>query len=259
MLVNTNKETSDFKEMQKLLADPEEKKVIDLIRYLSPDCEFVKKEHEYGIQLEKKQHADEYGLIVINKADIRKELVKYNLHFYNSTNFTGEYDLDFVKKMNETIVNNRLNKVDGDTFRESLFFISEKENDKSLEGQNSNPIKLALYKLPEKNGYYAILNKNSDYATMINYYKGIKNYSSFQMRLCFLLETFISLLLLYVFFYKADFVSTTGILSVVGMFFISAIISVIRMGLRESHKDEFDHYQSYFLEYYNNKTNGLSD
>lgn len=174
--INNNEEDKGVVEMQKLLSNPDDAKVADLMRTMSPNSKWVARENEVGVRIEKsklKHIGDSF-----TKNEIVNDAIKYNLSFIRATQYEGDYSIDFARNLEKFISEKGL-AVSPDDARVKLFVLfpnklSWKRKRGLYEGGDcKNP--LVFFNV---GGYYILIDGKKDFITIQNWYLGLRENSS---------------------------------------------------------------------------------
>ena len=115
------------------------------------------------------------------------------------------------------------------------------------DGPDMRPVKdpLMFYRVEEGN-YFVLIDGSKNYVSLFNYWLGIKNYSETLCRTAISIEnTLIAVIIFYSFSYIYDW-HATSIWWIIMLMIVGFLTHFIRMGLRSSHHDGIDHYDSSF-------------
>lgn len=255
MLKRKDEKFVEINTMQGLLGDPETKKIVDLAKYLAPQGKLIEREQKYGEYLEKDKLTKEYGLDIFSMREVVEECYKYNLAIIPARNYKGDFDLKFLRKMDETIEASNLNAV-SKQYRDELYFVGRRKADvegcSEIEGDKIN---MAFFKIPGR-PYYALLNRNDEHVNLFNAYMGVRYRKPWTHRMLFTGEVYFTLMILLTFFNSAFFNMNAGyyILSVlfVGISFL--ITSIVMSKYESNHSyEQCKHDHNYFLTYYKRK------
>ncbi len=166
----------ELKKLQLLLADPNESQYLDFSRKLSPDGQLVKKENELAIEMVKEKYGEQYNP-TYSSAEIRAEMLKYNLAFMKAEYFKGEYSMDFLKKLKLFIEEKKLSVSDYDLKKQIYVLAPDTFEDSEHFNVDENCKDPLLFFNVEK-GYYTLLDGDKNYINPYQRYLGIKRRTS---------------------------------------------------------------------------------
>jgi len=255
MLKKTNEEMQELSSMQRMLGNPEESRLIDLVQKLSPKGKMVQRTNEYGVFLEKNAQTNEYGINCFSEKEIIDECKKYNLIMIHCNDYTGDYDLNFIKKVDESIKDAKLNKVDGDSYGNAFYLVGKRKHGKIMRKTTDfadGKIRMAFYKVPGS-PYYAMLNNNDSHINIVSIYKGYKFRNEANLRITQMLENsmvalFICALLRWQYGWFTNFGPWAIFFTLLGIAVLSFVAMLIRMAAAPSHVSDTDHDPDYFLD-----------
>lgn len=186
---------------QKLLDTPENKKYLEIADKIMPNSNFKKARKEMDIKISKdkiksqiKDLSKEFKKKVLTREEINEDCLRYNLNFIQSTNYEGNFDIDYVKKISDFLESNS-------------FLISEYEYEKKiyfLVPEDTKGVKnpMAFFKYED---YYIMIDNNKNYATPFRLFKGFADYSRFNKSILWsAITTSLSAILLFFLLHYCD-------------------------------------------------------
>lgn len=190
-MIETTNRKKELRDFQLLLEGPD-KEFLDYGKIMAPNSKLVQRESDLGELIIQENLADKNKTIVLSKAEVMKEVVKYNLAIVKMRDYRGDFDLSYLKSV-KTFMEEKKLSVSRDDLKKKMVvlypkdFIFKKEtknvrnafqsdysdDDYTYNGINEkNPTILF-----EENGFYHIVHKGSNYKTLYNLRQGLFYYS----------------------------------------------------------------------------------
>ena len=244
--LDSNKSNERLEKMQLYLASPEEDELVKLSQKLSPNNRFTQDQDLLGAKIEKDKFTAEYNT-TFTKKEIFAECRKYNLGLIQAKDYTGEYSMDFLKKLQKFFEEKNIATSDRDYSTEVYILAPGKSDvsDSDIRYPAQDP--LMFYRVKE--GYFVLIDGSREYVNLFNWWQGLKHYHSLSCRGIYILENYVaivalmSLVLWTVPWHLNPFV-------LIFSFFGSFLGMIIRMGVKDSKgSDAFEHGNSYFNKY----------
>lgn len=252
MLKKTDEKLNELSSMQRLLSNPEEKVMVDLVKRLSPKGEMVQKENEYGIFLEKNKFSEEFGVKCFSTEEIIDECQKYDLVFIRCTKYTGAYnDLEFVRKIDNIVKNAPGLNVHGDHYGDAMWLLGKRDHSVKIDKQTkfkNDDIRMYFFKVPGQD-YYALLNHDESHINAHSIYMGFRYFDEFNLRLSMFIENLIAIIIILfgINYHKPISMGGWGwTFSCIGVIVAAIVVMLIRMRFKNSHTGEMDHSEDYF-------------
>lgn len=252
MLKKSNEQLQEIDKFQKLLGNAEDTRIVNLIQQLSPNGEMVRRRNEFGMHLERNKLTKEYGIRCFSEEEILDECRKYDLAIMNSRQYRGDYDLEFIRKIDVMIKESNLNKVDGDSYSNSFFIAGKAKRRVKMDDMETfadGKVRMAFYKVPGEN-YYAMLTNNSYHINLLSIYRGFRHRSEGNLRFTMFMENLVVCAALIYWWQHA--VGGFGIWGYLGTGVLAIIVSfitmLIRMAAQKSSTSDMNHNPDYFLE-----------
>lgn len=242
-MINLKKqeENGQLQEYMLALDDPRKKEVIDLGNDLFPNSKKRELETQMGELIEKQKIAATLESLkgkyktVFSANEIKQECIKYNLEFSTASAFEGDFDYEYIEKIQKFINDNELVMSKND-IKYNFCILTSSSNKK-------NP--LIFYRHDERGAfYYVMIDGDKDYINPLNYFLGVRNKSKNSL---ILTDLFVTLLVLnviavFIFLFAHMPLDLTGSLCV---FAVTLLISFFTTMPRvESLKEyEFNYYK----------------
>lgn len=253
------KENDNFRasNMQKLLENPEEQKLVDLAALISPNNVFEEDKELLGVKIIKDDLKSNFNT-AFTLDEIYAECRKYNLAFNSSRYYKGEFSISFLKKIQEFIKEKKL-AVSPDDYSRCLYILTPSVGDcgKGIDADIFKEIKYPvkdplMFWRVEKNDkpYFILIDGQKNYISLWNLIKGFREYSVLQMRIYYFVQgliiyTFVQKLIIHLF--ELDCLeSIWGYFLIILFAFIHRIILAL---MRNSCDKEGDQMKSYFNKY----------
>lgn len=160
----TKEEFGNFSENTQLLLDAGADEDKEALRAAGLNHEILEAEHSRGIEIDRKNLEEEYGLDVYTKDEIKNLCIKYDLRFLRSSHYAGKLDSIIAGKLKKFIKDNPVGDVS-----DSFYIIAPAEAF-DLRGRDATTKNAAdpilVYKVPKEDKYLFIHKWGRDFTIL---------------------------------------------------------------------------------------------
>ena len=167
--LKTEQQDDSLKEYMLILDDPRKKDLVDLGNNLFPNSKKRELETQRGVLIEKQKVANVLESLrgkyktVFSAEEIKQECLEYGLDISTAANYQGDFDYDYIEKIQKFINENNLQLQTND-IKYSFCILTSTFNKK-------NP--LIFYRHDERGAfYYVMIDGDKNYVNPINYFLG---------------------------------------------------------------------------------------
>jgi len=246
--LNKGSKDRELIEFQKLLADPNESKYVDMAKKISPHGKTVQREADLGLKLTKDKLTKQINP-TFTKAEIMAECIKFNMTFVKGREYKGDFSPELMKKLEAFLDKNKGLLLADYDYSTKLYVMAPMDNTVMSTLDPIQNCKDPLLFVETIGGeYYTMIDGDKNYVTFGNRWAGIKNKSPWNRRLAYFAENYLILLILGVLLRTFTHTIIPISLALYAIPF-AFIVASVRMCFRPSFDDPFSHHEEYFNPY----------
>jgi hypothetical protein len=246
-----NGKDRELNEFQKLLANPDEAKYVNMAKLISPHGKVVQRETDLGIKLTKDRLTSKHNP-TFTKDEIKAECLKFNMTFVRGIEYKGDWSPELMKKLEAFLAlekNKGLLMAEYDYSRKLYVMAPMDNTNKDTLGAVTNCKDPLLFIETVGEHYYTMIDGEKNYVNLLNRWQGFKNKSAWNARWAYTTENYLLIWILGFIITKLTGFPGLSPFYLLWVAPIAFVIASIRMCFRASFEEPFTHGEEFYNPY----------